>query len=140
MNKLKLGLTALITAIALSSCGDAATDAIVAAVGTTPIKPDGTTETNIVVTFKNGWEDVMPADLEDDDYTSFKFYSGLTPATVNAVVDTAEQNAYDAAYAVWEAINDVWVQYEKDLEEAKNSDEDPPPPPVKTLLPNLFLL
>jgi hypothetical protein len=135
MNKLKLSMAVLITAIALSSCGDAATDAIVAAVGTTPIKPDGKTETNIVVTFKNGWEDVATADLEDDDYTSFKFYSGLTPATVNAVVDTAEQNAYDAAYAVWEAINDAWVQYGNERDEAANNDKDPPPPPNDPLPP-----
>ncbi|MDR1362467.1 MAG: hypothetical protein LBJ35_00240 [Spirochaetaceae bacterium] len=139
MNKLKLSMAALITAIALSSCGDAASDAIVAAVGNTPTK-EGTTETNIVVTFKNGWEDTAPAELLDDDYTSFKFYSGLTPATVKAVVDTAENDAYIGARTEWERINILWDKYKKDLEVSQNNGEDPPPPPMIPFLPNLFLL
>jgi hypothetical protein len=137
MNKLKLGLAALITAAALSSCGDAASDAIVAAAGNTPIKPpDGKSETNIVVTFKNGWEGAAQGELQDDPYTKdVPVNKTLSPSTVNAVVDTAEKNAYDEAYAVWKAINDAWVKYEKDREEAQNSGINPPPPPNESLPP-----
>ncbi|MDR1362459.1 MAG: hypothetical protein LBJ35_00200 [Spirochaetaceae bacterium] len=142
MNKLKLGLAALIAAAALSSCGDAVSDAIVAAAGSSTIKPpDGKTETGIVVTFKNGWEGAAPSELQDDPYTKdVPVNKTLSPSTVNAVVDTEGKNAYDEAYAVWKAINDKWVQYEKDREEAQNSGENPPPPPVKTFPRNLFLL
>jgi hypothetical protein len=141
MNKLKLGMAALITAIALSSCGDADSDELVAAVGNTIVKPpDGTTETTIKVTFKNGWESAASEDLVDDDYTSFKFYSGLTPSTINAVVNTEEKLKYEKAHDVWEESNKVWVQYEKDLEKAQNDGVTPPPPPVAIPLKNLILL
>jgi hypothetical protein len=140
MNKLKLSLAALITAIAVSSCGDAASDALAAAIGNSPINtPDGKSETNIVVTFKNGWEGAATGELVDDGYTSFPIHKDLDPPTVNAVVDTAEKNAYDEKYTEWKRINALWDAYKAKLE-AQNNGEDPPPPPVKTFPRNLFLL
>jgi hypothetical protein len=134
-------MTALITAIALSSCGDAASDALVAAVGNTIVKPpDGTTETSIVVTFKNGWEGADPSELTDDLYTDFIINKSLSPSTINAVVNTEEKLKYDEAYAVWKERNEVWVQYEKERDEAINNGLTPPPPPKAIFLKNLILL
>jgi hypothetical protein len=129
MDKLKLGLAVLIAATVLSSCEESGSDELIEALKKTPAKPpDGKTATNIVVTFKNGWEDAARTDLLDDDYTSFIIHKELEPSTVNAVVDTEEKIAYDAVYTVWKEINEKWVQYEKEREEALNSGGTPPPP------------
>jgi hypothetical protein len=140
MKKLKLGMAALIIAMALSSCDEAESDELIEMVKIIPTKPDGTTETTIKVTFKNGWESAASEDLVDDDYTSFKFYSGLTPSTINAVVNTEEKQKYEEAYAVWQVINAEWVQYEKEREKALNNRKDPPPPPMTPFLQNPILL
>ncbi|MDR1362788.1 MAG: hypothetical protein LBJ35_01890, partial [Spirochaetaceae bacterium] len=116
MNKLKLGLAALITAIALSSCGDAVSDALVAAAGTTqPGLDDKTPVKDIVVSFKNGWETATPGELTDDDYTSFPIHKDLDPPTVNPVVDTEELSIYNAANDEWKRIKALWDDYQTKL-------------------------
>ncbi|MDR1362952.1 MAG: hypothetical protein LBJ35_02745, partial [Spirochaetaceae bacterium] len=117
MHKLKLGLAALITAIALSSCGDAVSDALVAAAGTTQPDQEGKTPVkDIVVSFKNGWETATPGELKDDDYTSsVNVHKALDPPTVNPVVDTEELSIYNAANDEWKRIKALWDDYQTKL-------------------------
>ncbi|MDR1362665.1 MAG: hypothetical protein LBJ35_01250 [Spirochaetaceae bacterium] len=143
MNKLKLGLAALIAATVLSSCGETESDVLIEAVKNSPAKPDGKTETTIVVTFRNGWENADASELTDDPYTELIVNEPLTPKTVNAVVDSEEKKAYDEAHLEWERINNLWKDYQAALAASQNAGINPPPPPtrqVNLFLPNLFPL
>jgi uncharacterized repeat protein (TIGR02543 family) len=127
MNKLKLCLAALITALALYSCGgEDAAMLTPGGPGYTP--PDGKTDTGITITFKNGWEDAAEDELKDDDYTSFKINKALAPSTAKAVVDSAELTAYNEKLKIYEGLKKEWDDYQKALEAAQNDNKDPPPP------------
>ncbi|MDR1363277.1 MAG: hypothetical protein LBJ35_04440, partial [Spirochaetaceae bacterium] len=82
MKKLKLGLAAFITALIFSSCGgeDAG---ILAASGAQEYDPGkDKVETDITVTFKNGWEDIAEGQIKDDEYTEGGPYKKLSPEKV----------------------------------------------------------
>jgi hypothetical protein len=135
MNKLKLYLAASIAALALYSCG-AEGAAMLTPIGSGYTSPDDKTNTDITITFKNGWEDIAQNFTEKDDddpYTDYPFFKALTPDKTNAVVDSAELNSYKEKLAVYNEIKAEWDTYQKDVEKAENAGEDPPPPPTEPL-------
>jgi hypothetical protein len=109
MNKLKLCLAASIAALALYSCGgEDAAMLTPGGPGYTP--PDDKTNTDITITFKNGWEDIAQNFTEKDDdlYTDYTFFKALTPDKTNAVVDSAELNSYKEKLAIYNEIKADW--------------------------------
>ncbi|MDR2658818.1 MAG: hypothetical protein LBC27_02350, partial [Spirochaetaceae bacterium] len=131
MKKLKLSLAAFIVTLAISSCGGGEDGGILAGGADTPqTPPAGKTETAIVVTFKNGWEDAPEAELKDDSYTAFEIHKKMTLEKVNAVVNTDELKAYEAAHEIWKEVKAKWDAYYKELAEYQaNEDTTSPPPP-----------
>ncbi|MDR1363555.1 MAG: hypothetical protein LBJ35_05845, partial [Spirochaetaceae bacterium] len=87
-------------------------------------------ETDITVTFKNGWEDIAEGQIKDDEYTEGGPYKKLSPEKVKAVVDKTELETYNAAYTEWERVAGLWDDYNTKLEAYQNnpSGESPPPP------------
>jgi hypothetical protein len=134
MNKLKLCLAALITASAFFSCGGGE-GGILTGGGEGYAPPDGTVNTDIVITFQNGWESVIdPEQLKNDPFTDYDINKALTPAKTNAVVNKAEMDAYTEQLASYKAIKDKWDAYQELLDAynaalASGSDDAVPPPP-----------
>ncbi|MDR0409987.1 MAG: hypothetical protein LBH18_06290 [Spirochaetaceae bacterium] len=127
MTKLKLGLAALAAAFTIFSCDGGGSAADILGSEDMGKGPDGKTPVkDIVITFKNGWENASADDNEKKE---------LTLTQVNPVVDTEEMNLYKQQKADYDEIKALWDAYDA----AKNG-ENPPPPPRLISLQNLSLL
>jgi hypothetical protein len=127
-----------IAAFAFYSCG-AEDAAMLTPVGSNDTPPDGKDNTDITITFENGWEDIAQSFTADNDdpYTDYTYFKPLTPAKTNAVVDNAELTAYKDAHAEWQKLKDAWDEYEKNHDSAQGDETIVPPPPLRK---NLFIL
>ncbi|MDR3356018.1 MAG: InlB B-repeat-containing protein [Spirochaetaceae bacterium] len=96
---------------------------------------------DVVVTFKNGWENEDKSTLDDDPFTDYQYFKPVSPAKMYAVVNTGELETYNTALTewkntkfLWDAYNAELEKYRQDLDSGVIAKDKPPPSPPETEL------